>query len=102
MAASTSSGGEIFPHFTSSARPTASYCSYSGKLMLLAQLGPLAELRNNPHRSLAPGHALDIVVGVAEGLRPVLPGRPRHVGRDGDVGRAIERMPGLARLLRHH
>src|SRR4029450_6389359 len=102
MAASRSSGGGMFPHFTSSARRSASYCSYSGKDIMGAQLRPLAELRNDPHRAVAAGHALDIVEGVAEGLGPVLPGGTRHVRGDGDVRRGVERMPGLSRLLLHH
>src|ERR1044071_8807776 len=62
----------------------------------------LRQLRNDPARPLARGHALDIVEAVAEARRPVLPRRPRGVWRERDIGQGEERMVRLRGLLHEH
>src|SRR5262245_52814924 len=64
-------------------------------------LALLPELRDQPERAPARRDALDVVEGVAEGLRPVLPGRPRHVRRDRDGVELEERVIRPGRLLDH-
>src|SRR3989475_665419 len=58
--------------------------------------------RDDPERRPAGGHPLDVVERVAEGLRPVLPGRARHVRGDDHVLEAEEGMVRRRRLLGHH
>src|SRR3989442_3297333 len=54
----------------------------------------LAQLRDDPERGPAGGHALDVVEAVAERLGPVLPRGARQVRRDRDVVEPEQRMIG--------
>src|SRR5712691_8061255 len=61
----------------------------------------LPELRDHPQRLVAGGDPLDVVERVAERAAPVLPRRPRHVGRERDVLELEERVVLSRRLLEH-
>src|SRR5260370_15013546 len=61
----------------------------------------LSKLGNDPERLVPSRDPLDIVERVPESLGPVLPGRPRRVGREGDVLQAEERVVDERRLLHH-